>query len=125
MLAILTSKTGLIGMAIALVLGVILVQTARLNHAKADLTAARTQIAADAQNLKASETLRAAEYVKATSAVSDAEATCTARVATALRSGSAIHAIVSKPYVQNPKNGCALRSIVGAGELRNALQPGT
>jgi hypothetical protein len=123
MLAILMSKTGLIGMAIALFLGAFFIQTARLNHAKSDLTVARAQIEMDAKSLKASEDLRQAEYAKATSAVSDAETACAGRVAAALKSGSAIHAIVSKPYVPDPKSGCPVRSIVGADELRGALQP--
>lgn len=123
MLAILTSRTGLIGMALALVFGAIFVQTARLNHAKRDLTAARAELVTFRASLKLSEDLRSAEYAKATASVAQAEAACAQRVAAAIRSGAAIKAIIGKPVRVDPNSHCPLRSIVGAGELRDALQP--
>lgn len=123
MLAILTSKTGLIGMALALVLGVIFVQTARLNHAKHDLADAKASLATAQVSLRSSESSRTAEYAQAKTAVSDAETACAARVAGALRSGSAIRRIVEKPPHVDPITHCPLRELVPAGELRDAVQP--
>lgn len=120
-LGFLASKLGLAALAIALVLGVIGVQTLRLNHAKHDLTAARASLATAGASLKASESLRAAEYAKAATAVSDAETACSARVQSALKSGAKIHVLVNKPVAVDPKTNCPLRQLIGVGELRDAL----
>lgn len=123
MIAFLLSRTGLTMLAIALVAGVIGVQTLRLGHAKHDLATARASLATSEAARKASEGLRAAEYQRARSAVSDAETACSARVASALKSGSAIRVIVSKPHAQDPVTHCPLRAVTSADELRHALQP--
>jgi len=122
MLAFLLSKAGLTMIGVGLIAGVILIQTARLQHAKNDLAAARASLATAEASLKASEGNRTAEYARATSALSDAQNACSARVATALKSGAAIHRIVSKPAKADAR-GCPVREIVTAAELRGALQP--
>jgi hypothetical protein len=122
-LAILTSKLGLYGIAAALIAGAIFVQTARLAHAKADLARARASAASSESALKASEKSRASEYANARKEVSDAESACAARVAAAVKSGAAIRHIVEKPVAIDPKSHCPARSVIGAGELRDALQP--
>lgn len=122
LLGLVTSRAGIIGILCALVLGVIGVQTLRLGHAKRDLTTARASLATAQASLKASEGLRASEYAKATSAVSDAETACSARVQAALKSGAKIHVLVNKPVAVDPKTNCPLRQLIGAGELRDALQ---
>lgn len=123
MIALLTSRLGLAAIAMALVLGVIGVQTLRLTHAKHDLAAARVSLATATASLKASEALRASEYQKATTAVSDAEIACSARVQAALKSGAIIKKIVSKPYATDAVSHCPVRALLSPGELRDALEP--
>ena len=122
MLAFLLSKAGLTIVGITLIAGVILTQTLRLNHAKNDLAAAKASLASAQTALNVSESRRAAEYQLSTKAVSDAQNACSARVAAALKSGAAIHRIVSKPARADAR-GCPVREIVTAAELRGALQP--
>lgn len=103
---------------------------ARLTHAKADLTKARTEIAAQKTTIDglrasvvASEGIRATEYANAKQAVSDAQSQCDAQVAEARRSQRVIRQIVEKPVVIDPQTHCPVPDRIGSDELRNALQP--
>jgi len=70
--------------------------------------------------LKLSEDKRAVEYSLAVADAGDAENACSARVAAAHRSANKIRSILEKSHAV--ENGCPVRAIVGAGELRDALQ---
>lgn len=118
------SKAGLIGMAIVAVFGTLLFLRADLGIKTHERDQARAELATAKTTLKASEDRRAVEYSLAVKDLGEAETACAARVAQAVKSGSAIRSIVSKPYVLDPKTRCPLRTLVGAGELRHALQPG-
>lgn len=125
MWAILTSKLGLAGIALVGVLAIFGIQEVRLKLAQHGEATAKASLSTASASLKASEMLRIAEFAKATAAVSDAEKACAGRIATAIRSGSAIRTIVEKPVATDPTTHCPVRALVGAGELRDALQPGT
>jgi hypothetical protein len=116
------------GAALLLVFGG--VQTLRLGHAKGDLSEARQALVTEKAgakalkaSLKLSEDKRAVEYSLAVNDAGAAEDACAARVATAHRSATKIRSIVEKPHAVDPATGCVARAIVGAGELRDALQP--
>lgn len=121
--ALLFSRAGLIGMAVLVVIGIIGVQTLRLSHAKSDLATARASLATATASLKASEALRGTEYAAATKSLSDAEKACADRVAQAHSSAGKIRTLVERPHATDPTTHCPVRSMLGAGELRNAIQP--
>lgn len=72
------------------------------------------------RSFRAAEGLRGDERGQAERAVSEAGRACDARVASARRSAAAIHSIVTKE-VRYDESRCPIRSVVGAGELRDAL----
>ncbi len=123
MIAFLLSRTGLTVIAVTLVLGVIGVQTLRLQHAKADLVSARADLKTAKASLTASEGFRTSEDQQARKALSDAEKACASRVAGAVKAGSAIRAIVSRPVRVDPVTHCAIREMVGADDLRKVVEP--
>lgn len=71
-----------------------------------------------------SERLRGVEQRRAVTALDEASKACSARVARARASAAAIRTIVTKE-VPHDAQGCPVRELVDAGELRNALRPAT
>lgn len=122
-LSLLFSRAGIVGMILVGLVTVFGVQELRLKLAQHGEASAKADASTSKAGLKLSEDKRAVEYSQAVGEAGDAETQCAARVAAAAKSGTAIHAIVSKPYVPDPKSGCPLRAIVGARELRDAIQP--
>lgn len=115
---------------LAVLIAALGVQTFRLNHAKADLVTVRTQVAEEKRlskalsaSLKLSEDKRAVEYSRAVEDAGVASDACAARVAAAHRSADKIRSILEKPHATDPATGCPARALIGAGELRDALQP--
>lgn len=74
------------------------------------------------RSYRASEDIRAAEKAEGRAAATEASSACDARVAEARRSARAIETIVTKEVPRDPQ-GCPVRELVPAGELRNALRP--
>lgn len=102
---------------------------ARIAHFKAQSAAWRKAYAgwkaygeAEAAAFRQSEALRARERSQAVSALNDAGKACSARVARARASAAAIHTLVAKEPPRDPQ-GCPLRALVDAGELRDAIDP--
>lgn len=114
---------------VSLVLGLaVAIQTARLNHAKHDLTNARAEITRLNTSLEslrkavaASEGNRTAEYTEAKDALSAAALDCRDQVSRARASQRVIRTIVEKPSPIDPVTHCPSPSLVSADELRNAL----
>lgn len=116
------TKAGIVGMIIVGLLLLFGALEARLHLALHGETTAKASLATTRGDLTASEQLRTAEYASATKALSASELACAARVAEAHRSATAIHTLMEKPYGTDPKSGCPIRALLGAGELRNAVQ---
>ena len=130
LLGLLTNWRVLAALGFAGVLGFAGLQSVRLSHAKADLakvsgqlTDTRKALAANVSALKLSEDKRAVEYSLAVRDASEADRACSVRVAGAHRSAARIKAIVEKPVALD-SNHCPVRSVIGAGELRDAIRPG-
>jgi len=123
LLKLLADPRALAGIGLALILAYAGMQTLRLHHAKADLAAARAQLTTAKASFAASESLRGQEHAQATQAVAAAEAACQARIAAARRSAVVIRNLVEKPVATDPNTHCPLRALIGAVELRDALQP--
>lgn len=120
--AILASRIGRAALVLALVAAVVGLQTLRLAHAKADLAHARV-VAEQARAVVAlSEDRRKAEHADAVRGLEQAEGACQARVAEAHRAAQAIRTLVEKPHAMDP-NGCPVRRLLDAGELRDAIRP--
>lgn len=73
-------------------------------------------------SFRAAEQLRSTENTRARAAVADVSATCEIRVAKARQSAASIAALVTKEPKRDPQ-GCPIRSLVDAGQLRDALAP--
>lgn len=125
MLSLLLSRTGIVGIICALVLGVITVQSLRLAHAKHDLSDARSALKSASADVQLSEQRRAVEHAGAVQDASAADAACAARVAQAHRSADRIRTLVEKPHATDPKTRCPVRAMLSARELRDAIHPGT
>lgn len=59
---------------------------------------------------------------RSSDAATVAAESCTARVAEARRSTQRIETVIERPYAVDPQ-GCPVRAVIGADELRDALQP--
>lgn len=88
------------------------VQTWRIDRLKSELTQAKSQAVALAQRLDDAATF-----------AQTADDRCTAQVAAARQSARAIERIIERPVHVDPQ-GCPIRELVPADELRDALQPG-
>jgi hypothetical protein len=105
------------------------IQTLRLDSAKASLHASRLETRAEKARAAAweasyrqADALRREEQGRALRAVSEAGAQCDARVSAARKSANAIQTIIQKVPTYDP-NGCPVRSVIGSGELSDALAP--
>ena len=87
-------------------------QTWRIDRLKAELTESKAQAAALARRLDDAD-----RYAQS------ADDRCVAQVAAARQSARAIERIIERP-VNVDQEGCPLRGLVPASELRAALQPG-
>lgn len=123
MWAFLSSRTGIAAILLVGLLALFGVQEVRLKFAQSGEREAKASLALAQGRLQASETLRTSEHAQAVSAASDAENACAARVALAVKSGSAIRKIVEAPHALDPTTHCPLRAVVGAGQLRDAISP--
>lgn len=90
---------------------------------KSDLAAEKALTVGLRLALKASEDKRAVEYSQAVQSAGEADSACAARVAAAHRSADKIRSIIEAPHAQDPQTHCVARAIVGADQLRDALQP--
>lgn len=102
---------------------------ARIQHFKAESAAWRKKAddwvaygKAEKAAFAESERLRRTENSRAVEALNEAGQVCSVRVARARASAVAIHAIVTKEPRRDPQ-GCPLRELVPARELRDALTP--
>lgn len=89
------------------------IQTWRLDRVKADLVKARIEVAAltEFKSLALDDAQTQADQ-------------CAARVSDARASARRIETIIERPIHVDPQ-GCAIRELVSADELRDALQPGS
>lgn len=69
-----------------------------------------------------SEGLRKLEAAQAIAAVSAQASSCDARIATARRSAAALSVLINKEPTRDP-NGCPVRQLLDARQLRDALRP--
>lgn len=88
------------------------VQTLRIDRLKTELTQAKAQAIALAQRLD-----------DAAVSAQSADDRCVAQIAGARQSARAIEHIIERPVHVDP-NGCPVRELVPADQLREALQPG-
>lgn len=123
MWAILTSKAGIAAMVLAAILALFGIQELRLKLAQSGEAKATASLGLARAALTGSEALRGREHADAVSAASDAEKACSARVASALASGTAIRKIVEAPHALDPTTHCPVRALVGAGQLRDVVGP--
>lgn len=87
----------LIGLVGALIIGFATVQTLRLDHAKHDLTAARSALAAQTALTAAEKVARVNDQQTASASYTALGSRCDADVSAALASGRKIAGIVSRP----------------------------
>lgn len=95
---------------------------ARLEKAHAATADAQGKAASWEASFRHAEALRVEEANVSINAVNEANSICDRRVAEARRSAKVIRDIVEKPTKLDP-NGCAVRSLVDPGSLRDAIQP--
>lgn len=87
------------------------------------MVAERTRERDDARTaFTRSEAARKAEQKNAVAAINEAAGACDARVDDARRSARTIREIVTREVPRDPQ-GCPVRSLVPAGDVRDALQP--
>lgn len=116
---------GAVGAVVVLSVGAATVQTMRLDHAKSDLTAARSlfqqerrSFLAEQAHSNALERARTEDHTSAVQDANDADRACSTRVSTARKSASAIAKILNEPPHANPDP--AEPELLTAGQLRNA-----
>lgn len=102
---------------------------ARIGHFKSVAVAWKTNAEvwraygeAEAFSFRKSEAYRRQERATAVRAVDETSRACGARVARARASAAAIHTLVTKEP-KHDAQGCPGRELVGADELRNAIDP--